>query len=311
VALQLVRPSQPPDTWILWPSLRRPRAGLAAGVLGDFVLVSDGEPRATNEALNLAEGGASGWGLSTSGDTSPGVALAAFASNGTRLLLAGGSAGEFIPVTRLEAVEGGTLAPQLYLPEPVRAAAGAWAPTPGVVLVLGGETYNGLTGVVRRLDVAGGRVTQGASAPEAFAGAAAAVVGAKAWVVGGYTLDAGGAPQALATVRTYDVAGNTWRTSADGQAAAPPALPAPRHSGALVALGGKLWLLGGAGADGRPVGEVLRLDPAAASPAWEVVTSLPTPRALLAAVAFGSRLMAIGGVGVAGQPLDTVEVYQP
>jgi hypothetical protein len=309
--LQLVRASQAPDTWTTWPALRRPRAGLAAGVVGTFVMVSDGEPRATNEAMSLDEDGATGWGLSSAGSSAPGVTLAAFASNGARLLMVGGNAGELLPVTRAEEPEGGALLPKLYVPEPVRAAAGAWAPASGEVLVFGGETYNGLTAVVRRIAVEAERVSQGASAPEPFAGAAAAVVGSKAWVVGGYALLPDGAVQALTTVRVYDVASNAWRVSGDGQAAAPPALPAPRHSGALVAMGGKLWLLGGAGADGRPLGEVLRLDPAAAAPAWEAVTALPTPRALLAAVGIGPRLMAIGGVGAAGQPLDTVEVYQP
>jgi N-acetylneuraminic acid mutarotase len=274
-------------------------------------MVSDGEPRATNEALSLDDGGATGWGLSSAGGAAPGVALAAFASTGSQLLMVGGSAGELLPVTRAEQPDGGALVQELYVPEPVRAAAGAWAPASGEVLVFGGETYNGLTAVVQRLAVEAKRVSQGASAPEPFAGAAAAVVGSKAWVVGGYTFRPDGAPQALSAVRVYDVAGNAWRTSGDGQASAPPALPAPRHSGALVELGGKLWLLGGAGADGRPVAEVLRLDPSAAAPAWEVVTALPTPRALLAAVGIGTRLMAIGGVGAAGQPLDTVEVYQP
>ncbi|MEB3222493.1 MAG: hypothetical protein VKS61_10480 [Candidatus Sericytochromatia bacterium] len=312
--LQLVRAPQQADTWVVLPSLRRPRAGLAAGVLGDFVLVSDGEPRATNEALSLDEAGAQGWGLATVGGAASGVSLAAFASTGSQLVMAGGSsAGEFIPVTRLDELEqAGSAPPELYLPDPLRAAAGAWSEATGELLVFGGETYNGLKAGVQRVRLAPKGVTQGAGTAEPFAGAAAALVGPQAWVVGGYTrLQPGGPVQALSTVRRYDVAANTWRISGDGQPGDLPELPAPRHSAALVASGGKLWLLGGAGADGRPVAEVLRLDPAAAAPAWEVVTSLPTPRALLAAVAFGTRIMAIGGVGVAGQPLATVEVYQP
>ncbi|MEB3330091.1 MAG: hypothetical protein VKQ33_12745 [Candidatus Sericytochromatia bacterium] len=310
-ALTLALVPQAADTWAVWPALRRPRAGLAAGIVGNFLLVSDGEPRATTEALALDEGTPTGWGLASARDTAPGVALAAFASTGVQLVMVGGSAGEFLPLTRAEEPTRGGLLPELYVPEPVRAAAGAWAPAAGEVLVFGGETYAGLTAGVQRLGLAARRVTQGAAAPDPFAGAAAAVVGATAWVVGGYALQPDGAPVAVATVRRYDLAGNGWRVSGDGQPAAPPALPAPRHSAALVALAGKLWLLGGAGADGRPVAEVLRLDPTAAAPTWEVVTVLPTPRALLAAVALGPRLVAIGGVGAAGQPLDTVEVYQP
>jgi N-acetylneuraminic acid mutarotase len=107
----------------------------------------------------------------------------------------------------------------------------------------------------------------------------------------------------------FDVSQNTWRSSDDGLPGAPPPLPEARHSGAAASWGGKIYLLGGQQADGSLPQSVLCLDPAAATPTWEVITELPTPRALLAVVTHEGRLIAMGGKGADGLPLTTVEVY--
>ncbi|MBI4577336.1 MAG: hypothetical protein HY722_13840, partial [Planctomycetes bacterium] len=131
-----------------------------------------------------------------------------------------------------------------------------------------------------------------------------------------------------------------------------PAPGEPRHGAGAAAAPGVLWLAGGTGTAGRPLGEVLRFDLAAwrwerlpslpgeegpagpvalvalggdlyalagagllALPAgaagWERLPPPPTPRARLGATALEGRLYAVGGLDGRGQALATVEVYDP
>jgi len=135
--------------------------------------------------------------------------------------------------------------------------------------------------------------------PVALHHPAAAVVGSRLFVAGGYT---GGRvrwtpSQALFE---YDPARASWATRA----------PMPTARGALAAavVNGRLHAVGGS-AD-RPTQAHEVYDPA--TDRWTVANPLPTARDHLAAVAFQNRLWTIGGrESFFGTQFATVEVYDP
>jgi len=86
-----------------------------------------------------------------------------------------------------------------------------------------------------------------------------------------------------------------------------PELPAPRSNGALVALDGNLYFLGGNGPEG-PSAACWRLGPGGA---WSAIADLPLPRATHGAAVAGGRIFVVGGLGEDGQPLDRVDLYDP
>jgi non-specific serine/threonine protein kinase len=86
-------------------------------------------------------------------------------------------------------------------------------------------------------------------------------------------------------------------------------MPAPRSQGAAVALGGKVFIVGGAAND-RLVSPTYVYDPA--TDRWSTVAALPTPRDHLAAVEVAGRLCAIGGRKLSLlQNLAIFECYDP
>lgn len=100
----------------------------------------------------------------------------------------------------------------------------------------------------------------------------------------------------------FDVKAHTWSRGPD--------LPGPRDHAALVALDGKLYLVGGftTGLAGATAG-LWRLD--APGGAWVEAQSMGTARGALGAVAVGGRLLAVGGVDASGQDLRNTEWYDP
>jgi N-acetylneuraminic acid mutarotase len=86
-------------------------------------------------------------------------------------------------------------------------------------------------------------------------------------------------------------------------------MPAPRSQGAAVALGGKVFIVGGASND-RLVSPTYLYDPA--TDRWSIVAALPTPRDHLAAIAFAGRVCAVGGRKLSLlQNLASFECYDP
>ena len=70
-------------------------------------------------------------------------------------------------------------------------------------------------------------------------------------------------------------------------------LPTPVAHAPLVALGGILYLVGGAAPGGAPVARIVRIDPG--SGGTTVAGRLPHPLADSAAVRVGSRTIVLGG----------------
>lgn len=119
----------------------------------------------------------------------------------------------------------------------------------------------------------------------------------------------------------YDPATDSWKALAP--------MPTPRGAGQAVALGGKLYVLGGAmsdkpGAPGAPiglgspdqlvVGTVEAYDPATNT--WQTRAPMPTPRNHFLAAAVGGKIYAVDGrtgscfVTKSGST-DLVEAYDP
>ncbi len=88
-----------------------------------------------------------------------------------------------------------------------------------------------------------------------------------------------------------------------------PAEPGPQqrsyHSAAVV--NGKIYVIGGAGADNKPVASVHVYDPATGT--WAARADMPTARALFGASAVGGTIYAIGGTTIGLDKLAVVEAY--
>src|SRR5918992_3187579 len=181
-----------------------------------------------------------------------------------------------------------------------------------------------------------------APAPSERTEVAAAAVGGKIWVLGGYAPDG----TTLATAEVYDTAADRWsrgpdlpvavnhamaatlegvlhvaggndgdgpstqvaRLEGDGWRRLAP-LPQGRSAGGLVALDGRLYLVGGV-VDGGLAADTQVYDPAADR--WSPAPGLPTPREHLGAAASGGRVYVVGGrVGGIGRNLATAEGFDP
>jgi N-acetylneuraminic acid mutarotase len=77
------------------------------------------------------------------------------------------------------------------------------------------------------------------------------------------------------------------------------------HSAAVV--NGKIYLMGGAGADNKPFGSVEVYDPATGT--WAARASMPTARGLFAAGAVGGTIYTVGGTIAGRDKLAVVEAY--
>jgi len=112
----------------------------------------------------------------------------------------------------------------------------------------------------------------------------------------------GGNVNGVAVARSFRFFGDQgWREIAS--------MPAPRSQGAAVALGGKVFIVGGAAND-RLVAPTYVYD--TATDRWSVAAALPTPRDHLAAVEFAGRMCAIGGRRLSLlQNLASFECYDP
>ena len=86
-------------------------------------------------------------------------------------------------------------------------------------------------------------------------------------------------------------------------------MPAPRSQGAAVAIGGRIYIVGGAQGD-RLVSPTYVYD--TASDRWTTAAPLPTPRDHLAAAAIDGRVCAVGGRKLSLlQNLAAFECYDP
>jgi hypothetical protein len=200
----------------------------------------------------------------------------------------------------------------------------------------GGQAVS--TDAVTRIDPRTGAATRAGSLGEPLSDLGAATLGGKAYLVGGFTgaryatavlrYRPGHAPVVVTRLHTglryagvatlggkIYVAGGVTPTgetdavvSISGLRTRTVAhLPFPVAHAPLVALGKSLYLIGGTNAAGRPLDQILRIDPVSGS-----VTPaglLPSPLADAAATTVRGRILVLGGEGNAAS--DAVLVLQP
>jgi Kelch motif len=129
--------------------------------------------------------------------------------------------------------------------------------------------------------------------------AAAAVVGDRLFVIGGYT---GGRLRwtALDTVYEFAPTRDTWEARA--------AMPTARGALAVAVLDGRVHALGGSGEGVTNAHEVYD----SIANRWSRANAMPTARDHLAAVAFQGRVWTLGGrASFAGEQYANVEIYDP
>ncbi len=165
----------------------------------------------------------------------------------------------------------------------------------GQIYAIGGETTEGVSGVVEVYDPSTDTWTRRASKPRPVRNIGAAVLGDRIYVPGGYdAMD-----QAIATVEVYDPRADAWSEVAP--------LPMPLFAYAIAAVNDKLYLFGGL--DGiRYLDTVLVYDPD--SDAWASGTPMSEPRGFSAATLVAELVYVLGGYD--GQSESTLgEVYEP
>ncbi|MEV4139506.1 Hsp70 family protein [Dactylosporangium sp. NPDC049742] len=135
--------------------------------------------------------------------------------------------------------------------------------------------------------------------PVGIEGAAAAVVGGKLYVIGGFTAD--NPRKQLDTVWVLDTATKTWTEG-------PRLQQAVSQTAAVVTPSSELFIIGGWATTGA-IPNVYRLDTAAGK--WVGAGALPVPRQAGAAVFDGRGIVYAGGKGSNGQPTATIFVQQP
>jgi outer membrane protein assembly factor BamB len=140
----------------------------------------------------------------------------------------------------------------------------------------------------------GGRTVAGGTLAQARADAGAVTIGRTAYVVGGYSTS-GMDREVLATPD-----GRRFRPVA--------ALPVPVRYPAVAALGSRIYVFGGLGANGRPVDTVQLIDPQASKA--QVVGHLPRALSAAAAGTLDGTIYVAGGATARG-PTAAVYAFDP
>lgn|GEM_PF-3154852 len=129
---------------------------------------------------------------------------------------------------------------------------------------------------------------------DARRGPAAATIGERLYVVGGYN------GYYLRTMEVYDFGTHRWSNG--------PVMPTVRWACAAASIEGKLYVVGGS--DGTHYLPTLDIyDPVTRE--WTTGPPMRTNRWEPAAAAVGGRLYVVGGSDSSGTPLNTAEMYNP
>jgi Kelch motif protein len=155
----------------------------------------------------------------------------------------------------------------------------------GSLYVFGGFTDSRPSSRVWRYSPRTRRWTELAHMRQARGGLTGAVIGDKFYAVGGVLAQTQKHPQVFGTLEIYDFKTDSWRSG--------PRMPTPRHHVASVALGGKLYVLGGRGDRDLSLSTVERFDPATSR--WERLPPLPFGVGDPAAVVARGRIVVISG----------------
>jgi DNA-binding CsgD family transcriptional regulator/N-acetylneuraminic acid mutarotase len=148
------------------------------------------------------------------------------------------------------------------------------------IVAIGGETANGITGLVEIWDANRQQWSTGQSKPTPVANIGAAALGDQIIVPGGYT--AGGMPTSV--VEAYHVISDEWTSLA--------ALPAPRFAYAIASFNDKVYVFGGWDGQGY-ANSTFIYDPQAKR--WTTGAALPIGRGFAGAAALDDAIYVVGG----------------
>jgi len=223
------------------------------------------------------------------------------------ILLGGAMAGGVIPLLTTPTAPGSsplaTGATMTALPSRWRELAPLPVPRTGLALevyegrlyAIGGETSDGVVGVVTRYDPQSDTWTARSAKPTPVTDVGAALLGGRIFVPGGRTA----AGEVTGRVEVYDPEADRWTVTAS--------LPVPLSAYALTAFEGQLYLFGGW--DGsRFVSTTYAYDPARDT--WMTRTSMPTARGYAGAVVADGKIFVVGGYDGRGD-LTANEEYVP
>jgi len=149
-----------------------------------------------------------------------------------------------------------------------------------------GQThFYGTINATEEYDPATNTWTTKASMPTPRASFAIAVCDSKIYVIGGYIkLTSGSSSQLTNITEAYDPAADTWETRAS--------MPTARDGLEANVVDGKIYLIGGVGADGI-IGVTEVYDPVADS--WATMTPVPTPVSHYASAVVDNKIYVISG----------------
>ncbi|HEY7067537.1 MAG TPA: kelch repeat-containing protein [Chloroflexota bacterium] len=163
------------------------------------------------------------------------------------------------------------------------------------------------SGLVQVYDVAADRWSEGPSLPERLHHPAAAALGGKLYVVGGF-YGTFAQREPAQSLWAYDPATDQWERRAS--------LPTARGAPSAVALDGRLYVMGGerrvpdgGPADYESVADVAAYDPA--TDRWEMLPPMRHPRNHLGAEVIDGRIYAVGGRDADTLLMTTLEMYDP
>jgi subtilisin family serine protease/N-acetylneuraminic acid mutarotase len=154
-----------------------------------------------------------------------------------------------------------------------------------------GYTYDGTVSLVEVLDPAAGRWKKRAPLPRPLQALAAAGIGDRVYVTGGYEEDSWGFTRAVDRLYVFDPAANLWTEKAP--------MGETRGWHVTVALDGRLYVFGGASAGGRVRHTAERYDPETDS--WTPLADMPAGRYGMAGATDGRYIYLSGGVSQRGK----------
>jgi N-acetylneuraminic acid mutarotase len=163
------------------------------------------------------------------------------------------------------------------------------------IVAIGGETANGVTGLVEIWDANQQNWNTGQNKPTPAANIGAVTLDGQVIVPGGYT--AAGIPTTV--VEAYNVISDVWTSLA--------ALPAPRFAYAIAAYDDKLYVFGGWDGQGY-TNSTFIYDPKTGR--WTTGAALPIGRGFAGAATLGDAVYVVGGYA-GDQEFDRCDRYLP
>ncbi|NUM49342.1 MAG: hypothetical protein HUU38_31975 [Anaerolineales bacterium] len=163
------------------------------------------------------------------------------------------------------------------------------------VILIGGETADGIIATTESYDVKANLWTMLSDKPTAVSEVQATVLGGKIYVPGGKTATG----EITDILEIFDPSQNVWTEG--------PALPVKLSAYGLVSFEGKLYLFGGW--DGEKYTDfVLTYSPDLEQ--WAEVAQLPSPRGFVSAVVVTDRIYILGGYN-GKEPLESNLIFLP